>query len=279
MKFLVYTVTPHDDNAALEGFEKGVDKEIYRIANILPEMNLARVMEHGSISALVDNVDCNPTTDALTAEIYKEANPDSALHQLKQDGDEVTIQEILSEHEDAFAKGFLGMRKIDGEVHAIVEKNFGSYFVTASIGLDTEPHYSADSIRSIQNSETIGKTELDFDDDYNLTASLFKPPEDRDIRENEGFGNVDVMNKILAIMQISRSHRITLDIQRDEWLDNVEMFEELIQSDIISTIRIKDTRDGTVKIGDGGDRAIRETITTSATGQQAIGEAFDKLSQ
>ncbi|MEY7850889.1 hypothetical protein AB7C87_17015 [Natrarchaeobius sp. A-rgal3] len=279
MKFLVYTVTSLDDNTTLDGFEKGVDKDLAWAVNRLETMNLERVMENETISLLVDNVNYKKSTGTVTADIYKQANPRSALHQFEQEGGEVTIQEILSEQEEAFVKGLVGMKKVDGELQAVVEKDFGSYFSAASKGFDIVPHFSAEAIQSIQDSATIGKTELDFEDDYDLTASLFKPPEDGDIRQEDGFGNVDVMNKLMSVMRISRSHRITLDINRHEWLDNVEMFEELIQSDLISTIRIKGTKDGTVKIGKGRNRAIRETVETSATGKASVSEAFAKLTE
>ena len=279
MKFLVYTVTSLDNNATLDGFEKGVDQDLARIVNRLEEMDLERVMENQTIRLLVDNVNYNETTGTVTADIYKQANPRSALHQFEQEGGEVTIEEILSEQEEAFVKGIVGMRKIDGELQAIVQKDFGSYFSAASKKFDLEPHFSSKAIQSIQDSETIGKTELDFESDYDLTASLFKPPEDGDIRQEDGFGNVDVMNKLMSIMRISRSHRITLDISRDEWMDNVEMFEELIQSDIISTVRIKGTKDDTVKIGKGRNRAIRESVETDVDGRASVTEAFDKLTE
>lgn len=279
MKFLVYTVTSLDDNTTLDGFEEGVDKDLAWVVNRLETMDLERVLENETISLLVDNENYKKSTGTVTADIYKQANPRSALHQFEQEGGEVTIQEILSEQEEAFVKGLVGMRKVDGELQAVVEKDFGSYFSAASKGFDIVPHFSAEAIQSIQDSETIGKTELDFEDDYDLTASLFKPPEDGDLREEDGFGNVDVMNKLMSVMRISRSHRITLDIDRDEWLDNVEMFEELIQSDLFSTIRIKGTIDGTVKIGKGRNRAIRETVETSATGEPSVSEAFAKLTE
>lgn len=279
MEFLVYSITSSDDNTTLDGFEEGVDKDLAWIVNRLETMGLERVMENETISLLVDNANYEKSTGTVAADVYKQANPRSALHQFEQKGGEVTTQEILSEQEEAFVKGLVGMRKVDGELQAVVEKDFGSYFSVATKGFDIVPHFSAEAIQSIQESETIGKTELDFEDDYDLTASLFKPPEDGDIRQEDGFGNVDIMNKLMSVMRISRSHRITLDIGREEWLDNVEMFEELIQSELISTIRITGTKDGTVKIGKGRNRAIRETVETSAAGKASVSEAFAKLTE
>lgn len=279
MEFLVYTVTSLDNNATLDGFGEGVDQDLAWAVNRLKAMNIERVMENETINLLVDNVGYNKSRGTVTADIYKQANPQSALHQFDRDGDKVTIQEILSEQEEAFVKGLIGIKKVDGELQAVVEKNFGSYFSAASKGFDIIPHFSADAIQSIQDSETIGKTELDFEDDYDLTASLWKPPEDRDIRQEDGFGSVDNLNKLMSVMRISQSHRITLDIDREEWLDNVELFEELIRSDLISTVRIKGTKDDTVKIGKGGDRAIRETVETSATGEASVNQAFAKLTE
>lgn len=277
MKFLVYTVTSSDDNTTLDGFEEGVDRDLAWIVNRLETMDLERVMDNETINLLVDNVEYNRGLGTVTADIYKQANPGSALHQFERKGNKVTIQEILSEQEEAFVRGIIGISKVDGELQAVVEKDFGSYFAAASKGFQIEPHFSSEAIQSIQDSETIGKTELDFEDDYDLTASLFKPPEDGDIRQEEGFGNVDNLNKLMSVMRISKSHRITLDINREEWLDHVEMFEELIQSDIISTIRIKGTKDGTVKIGKGRNRSIRESVETSASGKASVTQAFDKL--
>jgi hypothetical protein len=79
-------------------------------------------------------------------------------------------------------------------------------------------------------------------------------------------------------MQISRSHRLTLDITREEWMEHVELFEELINLDVVATVRVKGTKDKTVKIGQGGDRAIRETVQTIETGKAGVGEGFDKIS-
>jgi len=279
MEYLVYTVTSLDNNATLDGFEKGVDQDLTRVANRLEQMDLERMMENETIRLLVDNANYNKTTGTVTADIYKQANPGNALHQFEQEGDEVSFQEILSEQEEAFVKGLVGIGKVDGELQAVVQKAFGSYFSAASKGFEMVPHFSDDAIQSIQDSETIGKTELDFEDDYDLTASLFKPPQDGDIREEDGFGNVDVMNKLMSVMRISKSHRITLDISRDEWMDSIDLFEELINSNIIRTIRIKGTKDDTVKIGKGRNRAIRETVETSASGKPSISEAFDKLGE
>jgi len=62
-------------------------------------------------------------------------------------------------------------------------------------------------------------------------------------------------------------------------MDSIDLFEELINSNIIRTIRIKGTKDDTVKIGKGRNRAIRETVETSASGKPSISEAFDKLGE
>jgi hypothetical protein len=137
-------------------------------------------------------------------------------------------------------------------------------------------HY--ETIRSIQESETIGKTTLDFAEDYDLKASLFKPPDDEDIREEEGFGNVDIANRIAALLDISSAHRISLDIHRDKWLNNVNIFDELIEAGIIKTVRVKGTKNGVVKLGEGGDRAIRKTINTNSSGRPAVEEAFTSIS-
>lgn len=279
MKFLVYTANPQDDNATLDSFVQGADKDITRIINLLNDIDLERVLDNQTVNLLVDNVEYNRDSGIVTADIYKQTNPGKALHQLVEEDDEMTIQEIISEHEDAFVPGLFGMKKIDGEVHLVIENNFGSYFVDACMGLEITPQYSSETVQSIQESETIGNTTIDFDEDYDLTAALFKPPADEDIREEKGFGNVNIVNKITSLLDISRAHRMSLDISREEWLDNVEVFDELIESGIVTTVRIKGTKDGIVKLGEGGDRAIRKKVKTISTGSRAIEEAFLNLSQ
>jgi hypothetical protein len=279
MEFLVYSVEPLEENATLDGFGEDIDQELSRIQNSLKNMNLERVMENESVSLLVDDVKYNHSEEIISGDIYKHANPGSALHQFERSEGEITIQEILSETEDAFKKGVFGVKKENEEILALVQRRFGSYFSVASTGFKINPHYSDDAIKSIQNSETIGKTELDFNDEYDVTSSLFKPPEDADIREDSGFGNTNVLNNLMSLMKISRSHRITLDLSREEWMENVELFEDLIQLDIVDTVRVLETKDNRVKIGDGGDRAIRETIQTAKAGKDGIHEAFGKISQ
>jgi len=278
MEYLVYGVEPLEKNTALDGFSEDIDHELARVKISLGDMNLERVVENDSVNLLVNNVQYDRSTSIITGHIYKHANPGSALHQFERSEGEVTIQEILSEKEDAFKKGVFGMKKVDGDFLALIQKNFGSYFSAASKGFDLNSHYSAEAIKSIQNSETIGKTELDFNDESDVTASLFKKPEDADIRENEGFGNTGVLNKLMSVMRISRSHRITLDISREEWMGHVELFEQLIQLDVVDTVRVKGTKDNTVKIGKGGDRAIRETVQTMSAGVDGVDKAFDTLS-
>jgi hypothetical protein len=146
MRFLVYTVEPLEDNASFDSFEQGADKEITRIISILRDMNFERVMENQTVSLLVDDVEYNQSSGIVAADIYKQTNPGKALHQLAQEGDERTLQEIISEHEDAFVHGLCGMKKAKDEVRLIVEKNFGSFFVAACKGMDITPHYSSDSV-------------------------------------------------------------------------------------------------------------------------------------
>lgn len=169
------------------------------------------------------------------------------------------------------------MKKIDGEIYLVVENTFGSFFDAACVGMDTTPQYSSDTIQSIQDSETIGKTTLHFADSYDLTTSLLKSPNDKDIREEEGFGNVDMINKIASLLNISKAHRISLDINKDEWLNNIDLFENLIDSGIVTTIKIKGTYNQIVRLGEGGDRAIREKVETSGSGRTAVEEAFTKF--
>ncbi|RLM83840.1 hypothetical protein D3D02_16210 [Halobellus sp. Atlit-38R] len=247
--------------------------------NLIGDMDLDRVLENQTVSLLVDNVKYNKGSGIVTADIYKQTNPGKALHQLAEDDDGISVQKIISEHEDAFVQGLLGMKKVDSEVHILVENTFGSFFVAACKGMDITPHYSSKTIQSIQESKTIGKTTLDFAEDYDLTASLFKPPNDEDIREDEGFGNIDIANKITSLLDISRAHRMSLDINKDEWLNNVDVFDELIESGIVTKVRVEKTKDGVVKLGEGGDRAIREKVNTSRSGKQAIAEAFNNLPQ
>lgn len=278
MRFLVYSVELTDKDAIIDGFGQG-DSELARLEISLEDMDLERVMENDSISLLVNNVRYDRDAGIVTADIYKHANPGSALHQFEESEGEITIQEILSENEEAFKKGVFGIKKVNGEILALIQKNFGSYFSSASKGFDLTPHYSAEAIKSIQNSETIGKTELDFSEESDVTASFFRPPEDADIREDAGFGNTDVLNKLMSLMRLSRSHRITLNISRDEWMEHVELFEQLIETNVIETVRVKGTKDNIVKIGQGRDRAIRETVQTVGSGKDSVSEAFDKLSQ
>ncbi|WP_147435646.1 hypothetical protein [Halobellus sp. Atlit-38R] len=279
MNFLVYTAEPLDNNATLASFGQGIDKNLGRMINLIGDMDLDRVLENQTVSLLVDNVKYNKGSGIVTADIYKQTNPGKALHQLAEDDDGISVQKIISEHEDAFVQGLLGMKKVDSEVHILVENTFGSFFVAACKGMDITPHYSSKTIQSIQESKTIGKTTLDFAEDYDLTASLFKPPNDEDIREDEGFGNIDIANKITSLLDISRAHRMSLDINKDEWLNNVDVFDELIESGIVTKVRVEKTKDGVVKLGEGGDRAIREKVNTSRSGKQAIAEAFNNLPQ
>ena len=278
MKFLVYTVEPLDDIAPLSSFNTEADKEISKVATILRRMNLDRVEDNETVNLLVRNVDHDQKSNSIVAEIYKLTNREKALHQLSENDEGMTMEELISENEDAFIQGLLGVKKSDGEIYVIVEKGFGSFFVSAARSwMDIEPQYSSDTIESIQKSDTIGRTTLDFADNHNLTASLFKPPEDEDVREEEGFGNVDLANRIAALFNISQAHRISLDIDRDKWLDNIDIFDNLIEEGIVTTVRVKKTIDGVVKLGEGGDRAIREDIKTSRDGRKAVKEAFDKL--
>ncbi|WP_430505288.1 hypothetical protein [Haloparvum sp. PAK95] len=279
MKFLVYTVDISDDNATLGSFEPGADKDLTRVINWIEDMDLERVLNNDTVKLLVDNIDYDKNAGLVTADVYKEQSHSKALHQLAEDGDGMTIQEIISEHEDAFVNGVFGMTKVDDEVHIILENRFGSYFVSACKDMDPVPQYSSDTIHSIQDSETIGRTTLDFADDFDLTASLLKTPKDEDVRENEGFGKTDITNTLLSAFSISRAHRVSLDIERDEWLNNVEVFDELVESGIVTAVRIEDTKNGVVRLGEGGERAIRHSIETTRSDKRAVKEAFQNLQQ
>lgn len=278
MEYLIYGVELLEEDTSLDSFSEDIDPELARIKISLSDMDLERVVENDSVNLLINDAEYNQATGVITGDIYKHANPGSALHQFEKSDGEITIQKILSEKEDAFNKGVFGMKKVDGEILALIQKNFGSYFSVASKGFDLNPRYSAEAINSVQNSETIGKTELDFNEDSNVTTSIFKTPKDEDIREDEGFGNTNVVNKLMSVMRLSRSHRITLDISRNEWMEHVELFEQLIQLDVVDTVRVKGTKDDIVKIGEGGDRAIRETVQTMDAGIDGVNQAFDKLS-
>lgn len=105
------------------------------------------------------------------------------------------------------------------------------------------------------------------------------PPEDEDIRKESGLAGANMLNDLMEIMNISRTHRITIDITRDEWLDNIDTFEQLIESGIVSTIRIEGTKDNIVKLGEGGDRAIRETVETDHTDSLGVRDAFEKIEE
>lgn len=276
MEFLVYTAELLDENTTFESFEPGVDQEISRMVNLLEDMDLDRVVDNQTVNLLVDNIEYDRDKEIVSADIYKQTNPGKALHQVIQDDGAISIQEIISENEDAFMQGLLGIKKVDNDVHILIEVDFGSFFVTACNGMEIKPQYSSETIRSIQESDAIGRTTLDFADDYDLTASLFKPPEDGDIREEEGLGKVDLANKIASLLHISQAHRMSLDIPRDEWLANIEIFDKLIESGIVTTVRVEDTINGIVKLGQGGERAIRKKIQTPDTGFRAVEDAFDK---
>ena len=279
MHFLVYTAEPLEDNASLSGLTMGVDNDVGRIIEILNKMGLERVVNNQTVNLLVNNVNYDKKSEIVTADLYKQKSPGKALHQLAEDGGEMTIQEIISENENAFVQGKFGMKKVGGEIQLIIETNFGSFFVAACKGIDITPDYSSETIKSIQESETIGKTTLDFAEDYDLTASLLKSPEDSDLREEQGFGKINIINKFTSLFDISHAHRISLDIGRDEWLNNVEIFEQLIQSGIVTTVRIEDTRNGVVKLGQGGDRAIRRKIKTEKPDNMAVKEAFQNINK
>lgn len=278
MKFLVYTVESKNKNLTLGGFKPGTDEDLARIIVQLRKMNLERLINNDTVSILVKNIKTDRSQNIVTAELYKQTNPGKALLQMSEGEEGVTFQNIISEDEDAFIKGFLGLKKTDSGIYMFIESDFGSYFVTSSKGLKFRSLYSSESIQSIQDSETIGDTVLDFADDADLTASLFKPPEDEDLREEKGFGSTNIANKIASLVKLSKSHNISLDIDRNTWLDNVEVFNELIESPFINRIRIKGTVDGVVRLGEGGEKAIRESITTTATEMPAIKKEFKDYS-
>lgn len=281
MKFLVYTVKPLSQNAPLDSFVEGGDEDLSRVAHALEQMDFDRVMENDTVQLLVDNdsVKIDDSTQTVIADIYKDANRGSALHQLKKTDSGMNVQEVLSKHEDAFEKGICGLRKIDETVYLVVQKNFGSYLLDASVGLDIEPRYSSEAVRSIQKSESIGDTSFDFAEGHNLTASLVKPPEDGDLRDENGFGFSDPINKVLAMLNVSEAHRISMSIDQETWVDNIDSFEDIIQSEIVTSIRVEDTTHGVVRIGDGGDRAIRESIKTNSRSHQAVTDALDKIEE
>lgn len=279
MKFLVYTVEPLDLDTQLYTFDSVIDKDIGKIMRRLEEMNLERVLENQSINLLADNLKFDEDRDIVTVDIYKQTTPGKAHYQLTEEEDEISIQEILSEHDDAFVQGAVGVKKTDDEIHLLVESKFGSFFVSASRGINIEPQFSGETVRSIRESETIGRTTIEFNDDYDLTASLWKPPEDADIREEEGFGRVDLLNKITSLFDISKAHQMSLDIDRDEWLQNVEIFDDLVETGIVTSVKVTGTKNGSVRLGEGGDRAIRKTIRTNSSGKKAVQEAFSRLSQ
>lgn len=274
MNFLIYTAEPTDDNATLDSFGGEIDRDISRMMNLVKNLDLERVTANKSVNLLADAVNYDEKSGIVTADVYKQTNPKKAFHQLAKDGDGMTVKKIISEHDDAFIQGTLGMMKINDEIQVIVEEDFGSFFVAASKGMDITPLYSSEAIQSIQDSESIGETTLDFNDDYNLTASLFQPPNDGDVREEHGFGNVDVANNLVSLLGISRAHRMSLDIDRDEWLNSIPLFQNLINSGLVTTIRVEDTKNGIVKLGEGEERAVREQIKTSRTGKGAVKDAF-----
>ncbi|ELY88293.1 hypothetical protein [Natrialba taiwanensis] len=277
MKFLVYTAEPLNVNAPLDSFEIGADKEIARFVDTLNKMGVDRVLDNETVSLFVEGVNYNSDSNIVTAEIYKIANQGTPLHQIKKEGGEKTVEEILSKHEDAFTKGFMGIGKVNGDVHIIVQNKFGSYFRKSCVGMELSPQYSSDTIKAIQESETIGKTMIDFGDNYDVIASLLQPPKDEDLREDDGFGKTNLWNDLLAMTKMSRTHRITLDISRDEWLENVEVFEGLIKSGIVSTIKVVETKEKRVRLGEGGDRAIRKYIETTNSREKAVYQSFSNL--
>lgn len=277
MEFLVYTAEPLEVNSSLANLEHGEDKDIARMIWLLEDMDLERVLMNGSVELLVNNVQYENETNITTATIYKQTSPKKAIHQVANDGDGVTVQEILSEHEDAFLQGRLGMKKVDGEIYMLIEKSFGSYFGSAAKGVKLRSEFSSDTVQAIQDSETIGRTMLKFADDYDLSAALVKPPEDENVREEDGLGGTNMMNRLISVLNISNAHRISLDIDRDKWLENIEVFNDLIKSGIVTTIVVKGTKDNRVKLGEGGDRAIRKTIETIPSSTRPFTSAFAQL--
>lgn len=279
MEFLVYTADPLNDNTTLASSVRGEDQEIGRIINQLEEMSVDRVVENTSINLFIDDISYDLEEEIVTAQIFKQTTPGKALHRLTDDGDKRTVREIISKNEDAFYEGVLGIKKVDREVNILVESNFGSYFANSCRGLELTPQYSGKTIQSIQDSETIGRTTLIFNEDSNLEASLFKPPGDEDIREESGFGNVDMLNKLASLFKISSAHRISLEIDRDLWLANVDVFDELIASGIVKTVKVDGTKENIVKLGEGGERAIRKKVSTTRDDEKAIEEAYNRLEE
>ncbi|MBP1987251.1 hypothetical protein [Halolamina salifodinae] len=277
MKFLIYTADPKVKTASLSRVDEDINQSLGRMMDILEDMSLERVLENQSTRLLVDDIRYEGDPEVVHADIYKDTNQGRALHQFSREGDEVTIEEVLSEDEEAFQRGLMGVKEIDGTLFLAVENTFGSYFAGASLGMDLHPRYSSEAIRAIQNSDQIGETTFDFSEDYDLTASLARPPQDGDLREEEGFGLTDPLNDILSMMNVSRTHQITVEIPQSEWMDNVGTFEGIIQSDIVSTIKIETPTQGIVRLGEGGDRAIRETVEVSSAGRVAVRNALNKL--
>lgn len=279
MKFLVYTIEPEDQNLTLGGFEEGVDQDIAHVINALRQMTLRRVFDHKSVVAWIDDLTYSQESKTISAELYKQTNQGKALHQATDvEGERPTVQEILSENEDAFIQGTLGVKKVDGEVYLLIEKGFGSFFNRSVRWIKVRSEYSSNTIQAIKSSATIGRTTLDFADDIDLSASLFKPPEDEDVREEEGLGATNLPNRMASLLNISDTHRFALDINRDSWLDNVEVFDDLIESGMVTKVRIEDTADGVVNLGEGGDRAIRKSVNTSRSDDLAVEEAFENFS-
>lgn len=276
-KFLVYTGDLDEENKTAEAYASGRDPITDRIAKELNNMTVDRVLDNETVDAFVRDVNYIHDKDQVTATVYKNQNPDKPLHQVKKEGEESNIEKILSENEDAFVRGKLGATAVNNELQILVEKNFGSFFFRSFNGVELEPEYSAEAIQAIQDSVDIGETIIVFSSDVDATASLFEPPEDADIREQKGFKGTDLANTISDIVNLSHAYSISLSISKRKWLDNIDMFEKLIESQFVSTIKIKDTANGIVRIGEGESRSIRENVSSSCSGEEAIVDALEKL--
>lgn len=276
-EFLVYSVELGDENETLESYSGAISPRLGRVRNALTNMSFDRVKNKEYIKAFTEDIEYSSDTDSLTGYVYKLNNPDKALHQIDEEGEEVTVQKILEQNENAFTSGIVAAKSIDGDVCVLVETDFGSFLTDACRDLELSPVYSADAIKAIKESETIGETVLFFDESVDLSAALSPSPEDDDARESMGFGSTDYLNKFVDLLGISNAYNVSLKISRSKWLDNIEMFEELINEDIVSSVRVDKTKNGRVRLGKGNNKSIREKVAVPKAGEEAAMTAFQNI--
>jgi hypothetical protein len=280
MKYRAYDIELTNPNQSLEAIGTELEGWMGRMSEILSSMNWERIQRYTTVNLFVERIE-RIDGDTLFAQVYKVTDHTKAVHVLEQlETGETAMKEVISEGQSAFERGSLGFKAIDGRIICLIEHGFGSYFSQSATGLLIEPRFSSEPYEIIRKSPTLGRTLLRINPESEIFSSWRDRSPTEYIKEDHGFGNLNLftaIEDILRLYKISKTHELSVQIDRTEWIDNVDTFQKISESEFVESIRVQNTIEGTVTITDK-EKSIRETVgVRKDTPEEEILDAFDSL--